>query len=140
MTHKKAGHPKGKRFQAEVIEGHKGVVAVIVPFDPEDVLGHKPVRLAGRRHGWLIEGSVSRVAFAGYVGERWGRFFVMLDDGVRRAAGIEVGDTVSVVVRPSASPKVLADAIEQSKRTTQPSRARADAVVMPQRGRRIITA
>ncbi len=129
-TSRRAASRSGKRFEAEVIAGHKGVVALIVPFDPEDVLRRKPVRLAGRRHGWLIEGAVNGVTLTGYIGERWGRFFVMLDDDVREAAGIAVGDDVTVVVRPTSSRTVLAKAFEQSRRTTQPSRARIDAVAM----------
>jgi hypothetical protein len=119
---------RSQRFTAELIEGHKGVVVVIVPFDPEAVWRRKPVRLAGRRHGWPVKGTVNRAPFEGYVGERWGRFFVMIDEGLRRAAGARVGDEVSVVVAPSTARSVLERAREQSKRTTQPSKARMDAL------------
>jgi len=63
------------RFQAELIEGHKGVTVVLVPFDPEQRWSRKPVRLDPRRHGWLIIGSANGVAFEGYIGQRWNRFF-----------------------------------------------------------------
>lgn len=49
------------RFVAEIVEGHKGVTVVIVPFDPEKKWRRKPVRLAGRRHGWLVRGTLVRV-------------------------------------------------------------------------------
>jgi len=42
------------RFNAELIEGHKGVTVVLVPFDPEKMWLQKPIRLYGRRHGWLV--------------------------------------------------------------------------------------
>ena len=42
------------RFEAELIEGHKGVTAVIVPFNPETAWSRKPVRLDSRRDGWLV--------------------------------------------------------------------------------------
>ena len=109
------------RFTAELIEGHKGVTVVIVPFDPEATWG-PPVRLAGRRHGWPVAATVNRVAFPSYVGERWGRFFIILDDAVRTRAKLAIGDAVRISAKPDA--KALATAIELSKRTTQPKTAR----------------
>ena len=38
-----------RTFDAELIEGHKGVTAVIVPFDPEESWREKPVRFLGSR-------------------------------------------------------------------------------------------
>lgn len=90
------------RFSGELIEGHKGVRVVLVPFDPTSEWG-EPTRLAGRRHGWPVRGTANGVAFDGYVGERWGRFFIILE-------GHEVGETIDVAVKPSA--KALAHAIE----------------------------
>jgi hypothetical protein len=121
---------KTKRFDAELIVGHKGVVAALVPFDPEVELGCKPTRLAGRRHGWPIRGSVNGVPFEAYVGERWGRFFIALEEPVREAAQIAAGDVVTMTIAPSAEANVVAAAIEQSLITTQPSKARADAIVL----------
>ena len=34
-----------KIFKAEVIQGHKGVLAVLVPFNPEELWKQKPVKL-----------------------------------------------------------------------------------------------
>ena len=113
-------------FDAELIEGHKGVTVVIVPFDPEEGWSLKPVRLEGRRHGWPITGKVNGVRFDGYVGERWGRFFVIIDRELREAAGVVVGDTLNLVIQPTSNPRVLELAIRQSKVTTQPRTARAD--------------
>ena len=116
------------RFEAELIEGHKGVTAVIVPFDPEQKWSRKPVRLEGRRHGWPISGTADGVRFEGYVGERWGRFFIIIGDELRAAAGVSVGDVLTMSVAPTPSTQVLARAREQSKRTTQPKKARPDAI------------
>ena len=116
------------RFEADLIEGHKGVTVVLVPFNPEERWGLKPLRLAGRRHGWPVTGKVQGLAFEGYVGERWGRFFVTIDDALRAAANVVVGDTLSVVVAPSRTKGTLAHAREQSKVTTQPKVARDDAL------------
>jgi hypothetical protein len=118
-----------KRFEAELVIGHKGVVVALVPFDPEAAFRQKPTRLAGRRHGWPVRAEVNGVAFDGYVGDRWGRFFVAIDDETREAAGAAVGDVVKMAVTPTSDPEVIEAAIAQSKITTQPTKARADAVV-----------
>lgn len=64
-------------FNAELIKGHNGVTVVFVPFDPEEGWSRKPVRLHERRHGWLIRGTANGIPFDGYIGERWGRFFIV---------------------------------------------------------------
>ena len=117
-------------FKTELIEGHKGVTAVIVPFNPEEGWSRKPVRLAERRHGWLVSGTVNRVRFDGYIGERWGRFFITIGPELREAARVAVGDVLNVVVQPTNSKKVYERALEQSKATTQPTKARPDAIVI----------
>jgi hypothetical protein len=116
------------RFEADLIEGHKGVVVVIVPFDPEEKWSRKPVRLAGRRHGWPVRGTLDGIAFDGYVGERWGRFFVIVERELMRAADVSVGEPVEVKLEPTNDAAVLGRALLQSKRTTQPKTARADAL------------
>ena len=116
------------RFEAELIEGHKGVTVVLVPFDPEEKWSRKPVRLAGRRHGWVVAGRVNGIAFEGYIGDRWNRFFIIIDRDLREVAKVAVGDTLKVVVEPTSSARALAYAREQSKTTTAPKHARADAI------------
>jgi hypothetical protein len=123
----KTASTRGVRFESELLAGHKGVVVAVVPFDPETEFRRKPTRLAGRRHGWPVRATANGVPFDGYVGDRWGRFFITLDAEVRDAAGIDVGDVVAITVAPSSDPKVVAAAIEQSKQTTQPGKARPDA-------------
>src|SRR5262245_65483960 len=80
-------------FNAELIKGHKGVTVVLVPFDPEEGWSRKPVRLHERRHGWLIRGTATGVPFDGYIGARWGRFFIIIDRELPKAAEASVGDT-----------------------------------------------
>ena len=122
------------RFEAQLIEGHKGVTAVMVPFDPEAVWSQKPIRLAGRRHGWLVKGTANGARFNGYIGDRWGHFFITLDDRLRQAAGVSVGDAVSMVVEPTWTREAFLQAWEQSQITTQPSKARPDAIVFSDAG------
>jgi len=116
------------QFEAELIEGHKGVNVVLVPFDPEERWSRKPVRLEGRRHGWLVVGSANGVGFDGYIGERWNRFFIIIDSGLRDAANVAVGDTLRMSVEPTSSARVLARALKQSKVTTAPKNPRTDAI------------
>ncbi|HZV92399.1 MAG TPA: hypothetical protein VFF72_04235 [Caldimonas sp.] len=109
------------KFRGAVIEGHKGVVALVVPFDPRAVWELEPIALAGRRHGWPVVGRIGRKRFTGYIGERWGRFFVMLDAA---ALGVRPGDTLSVSLEPTRDAEVIAAAVAQSRATTQPRKAR----------------
>lgn len=118
-------------FDAELIEGHKGVTVVIVPFDPEEGWSQKPVRLDSRRHGWLITGTVNGVQFDGYIGERWGRFFIIIEPELREAAGVSVGDKLRMIVQPTATQRVFRKAVAQSKVTTAPRTPRADAIDPP---------
>jgi len=115
------------QFEAELIEGHKKVTVVLVPFDPEARWSKKPVRLEGRRHGWLVTGSANGVQFDGYIGERWNRYFIIIDSALRDAAKVVVGDTLKMSIEPTSNARVLALARIQSKVTTQPKVPRPDA-------------
>jgi hypothetical protein len=109
-----------QRFMAELIQGHKGVTAILVPFDPEQAWDKKPVKIDPRRDGWLIRGSLNGARFEGWIGYRWGRFFIILSAELRAAAGVAVGDKVHAVVSPTGSARALAVAREQAKLTTAP--------------------
>jgi hypothetical protein len=98
------------------------VIAAIVAFDPEVAFGRKPTRLAGRRHGWPITGTVNGTRFEGYIGERWGRFFIALEPSILAAAKVGATSLVVISVTPSNDPAVIAAAIEKSRPTTQPSK------------------
>jgi len=119
------------RFEAELIEGHKGVTVVLVPFDPEERWLRKPLRLDRRRHGWLVTGSANGVKFDGYIGERWNRFFIIIDSGLREAAQVTIGDTLNMIVGPTSSATAFAKAREQSQVTTAPKTPRKDAIDPP---------
>src|SRR3954447_7692970 len=96
-----AADKKKMAFDAELIEGHKGVTVVIVPFDPEKTWRQKPVRLDPRRDGWLVKGTLNKKRFDGYIGNRWTRFFVIIDAKFRHALDLSVGDTLSLVLAPT---------------------------------------
>jgi uncharacterized protein DUF1905 len=114
------------QFRAELIAGHKGVIAAIVPFDPEVAWGRPAIALDARRRGWLVAGKLDGVAFDGWIGHRWGRFFIIVDEALRSAARVAAGDTVEVVVAPTARGAALDVAHAQAPLTTA-SRRRPDA-------------
>ena len=123
-------------FEAELIEGHKSITVVIVPFDPEEAWSQKPVWLDPRRDGWLVTGTANGVRFDGYIGYRWGRFFIIIDSELRQAAGVSVGEKLCMIVEPTATMRALNRAREQSKVTTAPKKGRPDAIDPPGEPRR----
>lgn len=108
-------------FTAELVEGHKEVHAVIVPFDPQEVWGQKPVKIDPRRDGWLIRGTMNKIRFLGWIGYRWGRFFIIVDPEMRETLGVEVGARIVFVVEPTSSAAAMKIAREQARLTTAPS-------------------
>jgi hypothetical protein len=110
------------KFTAELFEGHKEVHAVIVPFDPQEVWGEKPVKIDPRRDGWLIRGTINNVRFLGWIGYRWGRFFIIVDPETRETLSVKAGDSIVFVVEPTESEAAMKIAREQAKLTTSPSK------------------
>jgi hypothetical protein len=113
-------------FEATLFQGHKGVTAVIVPFDPRATWDREPVPLDARREGWLVAGTVNGARFEGWIGFRWGRFFLIVDAALRAAAEVAVGDALEIAIAPTDSASALAIAREQAVLTTAP-RKRAPA-------------
>src|ERR1041384_1190259 len=101
------------QFKAELIQGHKGVTVVLVPFNPEEKWELKPVRLAGRRHGWVVAATANGVAFDGFIGERWNRFFIILEKNLRESAKLSLGDTIQMTLRPTSRVVAFLKAMEQ---------------------------
>jgi hypothetical protein len=122
---KKATKPKQIGFTAPLVEGHQGVHAVIVPFDPREVWGTEPVALDPRRSGWLVRGTIDGAAMFGWIGVRWSRYFIIVDAALR--TGVAVGDELDIVVEPTGDPRALAIAQAQAKLTTAPGRGKARA-------------
>lgn len=93
-------------FETELLMGHKGA-AVIVPFDPAELWRIEPVQVPsaeyGERPGFLVAASIAGHRFDGWIGNRWGRFFMIVSPQVRKAAKVSVGDVVRVEVTPRAS-------------------------------------
>lgn len=94
-------------FQAEVVVGHKDTHVVIVPFDPAQRWpAAEPVPLSAADdprggRGWAVTGTVDGAAFAGFVGRRYGRSYLILPAAFRRAHQIDEGDVVEVALEPT---------------------------------------
>ncbi len=114
---------KKRAFESELQGGHKGP-AVIVPFDPEEEWGLAPEMVTsdyGRWPGHLVKGRLNGEPFEGWIGNRWGRFFILVDEQLRRAAKISVGDTVEVVVEPRTRPAARAASAPPRRRARKTS-------------------
>lgn len=81
-----------RRFRAEVFEGHKGGVAVEVPFDPV---------AWGREATFLVQGRLGAQPFESVIAHRRGRWVLMLSDEVVRGAGVAAGEEAAIVVEPA---------------------------------------
>src|SRR5258706_13125679 len=91
---------KQQRFEAEILTGHKGD-AVVVPFNPARVWDAKAAEVPRPwRVGYLVLGTLNGCPFEGWIGFRWGRFFMLVPRELQGAAGVSVGDEVQIVVGP----------------------------------------
>jgi hypothetical protein len=90
---------KAERFSSVVLAGHKGL-GFEVPFDPGRQWGRAPVSLRPGRRGHRVSGTVNGRPFEGAVVGRSRRFFVLVTDGMARAAKLREGSTVRVSLRP----------------------------------------
>lgn len=109
---------KAKRFHAEILEGHKGITAIIVPFDPADEWKTKPEPVEGPyKTGHLVKGTLNDAAFEGFIGKRWGRSFILVDAALQKRAGAKVGDVAVVKVTPRAPSKPKALTPPKKKRS-----------------------
>jgi hypothetical protein len=89
-----------QRFDAEILDGHKGP-AVIVPFDPAKTWNAAPAKVpAPWKSGYLVKGKMNKTAFEGWIGHRWGRSFILVDEGLQQRLRAKVGDVVTVAVVP----------------------------------------
>jgi hypothetical protein len=96
---------KKVRFESELIMGHKNIAAVLVPFAPERVWKSRPVMIDApysrkKQEAYLVAGTIDGTPFEGWIGKRWGRRFIIVDQALRKLAGVKVGDVVELVVQP----------------------------------------
>jgi len=87
-------------FHAQILDGHKGA-AVIVPFDPAKMWHVELAAVpAPWKKGYLVSGKINRTCFEGWIGNRWGRNFILVDDELLKKARAKIGDVVRMTVSP----------------------------------------
>lgn len=90
---------------------------MIVPFDPAQLWKTTPEPVpAPWRLGYFVKGTIHRKRFEGWIGKRWGRFFIPIDEELQAAAGIAPGDMVQVETEPRAKAHVKPSAKPAAKR------------------------
>src|SRR5262249_26399128 len=93
-----------ERFKGEVLTGHKEPT-VEVPFEPELVWGISPKPIRPGRRGYAVRGSLNGFEFESCIVSRMNKFYLLVDDQPRRAAGVLPGDIVNVTVEPMSQEK-----------------------------------
>jgi hypothetical protein len=91
-------------FHAQILDGHKGA-AVIVPFDPAKIWHVEPAAVpAPWKTGYLVSGKMNRTGFDGWIGNRWGRNFILVDEALLKKTHTNIGDVVRMSVSPRKAP------------------------------------
>jgi len=93
---------KKKRFKAQLLSGHKEMMAVEVPFDPAEEWQIDPKPLWRGRRGHSVDAVINRVAFESAIVPRQKRFYLLVDTETAKSAGISSGGLVEVSVEPRA--------------------------------------
>ena len=134
---------KGDRFTGKVIEGHGGVRAFYVPFDPGAVWGSElvswthPLFDGEQRKGYPARIQIAEYVFDGFIGYRWKRFWILVDEPMIAALGIDTGDAVTVEVWPRTldqKPPVQAARTARTRPAVNRSAPRASAPRKSRRG------
>jgi len=94
---------KPQKFKGIVLSGHKEQAAVEVPFDPAEKWSIEARKLWRGRRGHVVQGKLNGVAFYSCIVPRQKRFYMLIDEDLKSAAGISVGDTISVAIIPDAT-------------------------------------
>jgi hypothetical protein len=87
------------QFTATLLKGHKGA-AFEVPFDPEERWEIPPEKLRAGRNGHRVAGKVNGVAFESAIVPRSRRFWLEIDDDLRKQARLEIGEPAKLAIRP----------------------------------------
>ena len=91
---------KKKRFKAELLSGHKEMMAVEVPFDPAVEWQIDPRPLWHGRRGHTVDVVINRVAFESAIVPRQKKFYLLVDRESQSSTGVSDGDLVTVTVMP----------------------------------------
>jgi uncharacterized protein DUF1905 len=97
-----ASETAGRSFEATLQSGHKQC-AVELPFDPATTWALAAQPLWPGRRGYRVRASCDGVDFDGAVVSRSRRFWLLIDDDVRLAAGWHAGSQLHVTIAPATS-------------------------------------
>ncbi len=81
-----------------VIENQGENAACEVPSNLNEELQRQPRTVSGKRPGFNVYGTLQGRSFESIVVSSEARFFVLTDEELLRSAGVEVGDSVEVVI------------------------------------------
>lgn len=90
-------------FDGILMAGHKED-AIEVPFDPSLQWEIPPQKVRTGRNGHFVSAVVNGFQFESVVVPRMKKFFLLVDEDIRAAAGISTGDSVRVAIEPLAAP------------------------------------
>lgn len=88
-----------QRFKGEVLAG-RNETTVEIPFDPELVWGISPGPIRPGKRGYAVRASLNGFEFESYIVSRTNKFFLIVEEQPRRAAGVLVGDIVAATIEP----------------------------------------
>jgi hypothetical protein len=93
---------KKKTFEAKLHAGHQED-AVELPFDPAETWSVVPGRLWRGRRGHHVMATLNGISFPGFVVSRQRKWFLLVDEDIKQAAGVVAGDIVAITLSPTGS-------------------------------------
>lgn len=96
---------KPVKFVGTILSGHKED-AVEVPFDPAMRWGKPERRLWPGRRGHFVRGKLNGIPFESAVVTRSRKFYVLLRDDIKAAAGVKLGDRVQMSLEPAVGERI----------------------------------
>ena len=95
-----------EEFESVSLVGHQED-AVEVPFDPAREWDSPKQKLWNGRNGHFVKGIVNGIHFESAIVPRMKKFFLLIDEDVKAAANIKVGETLKFMIEPLAAPNEL---------------------------------
>lgn len=83
---------KRMKFEAQVFEGHKQLIAVHLPLDPATIWGKQP--------RYFVQGTVKKCRMEGEIGYRRGFHYMLLEGALLKKAKMAPGDWVLFTLEP----------------------------------------
>ena len=100
MVRRKRAAKRAVRLDAVVLEGHKGL-AFELPFHPAERWGIPEVSLWPGRRGYRVRCFLGGVRFESAAVPRSKKFFVLVNEAMRKAGRLRAGSAVIATVEPA---------------------------------------